>query len=122
MIYLNVALILMRAAIRAHGCLRRARRSASRKFSSILSSLILDVHWKMSPRTARRALTSPTVASSIPGHDIEGVWFLLEYAKQFGKPELIEKAQTIFDNAIRAGWDEEYGGLLYFVDAKGLAA
>ena len=55
-----------------------------------------------------------------PGHDIEGVWFLLEYAKQFGKPELIEKAQTIFDNAIRAGWDEEYGGLLYFVDAKGL--
>ena len=43
---------------------------------------------------------------------------LLEYAKQFGKPELIEKAQTIFDNAIRAGWDEEYGGLLYFVDAK----
>lgn len=55
-----------------------------------------------------------------PGHDIEGVWFILEYAKRAGKPELIEKCEQIFKNAFEAGWDNEYGGLLYFIDAKGL--
>lgn len=98
----------------------RARRSASRKFSSILSSLISAVHWKMSPRTAHRALPSQTVASSIPVTISRACGSCWSTPKQFGKPELIEKAQTIFDNAIHAGWDEEYGGLLYFVDAKGL--
>ncbi len=54
-----------------------------------------------------------------PGHDIEGVWFLLEYAKQTGDKKLIQQAAQIFDWAIEAGWDKEYGGLLYFVDAQG---
>ena len=54
-----------------------------------------------------------------PGHDIEGVWFLLEHAKRTGDPELVKKAEQIFDWAIHAGWDEEYGGLLYFVDCLG---
>ena len=54
-----------------------------------------------------------------PGHDIECVWFLLEYAKRTGDAALVEKAETIFNRAIRAGWDEEYGGLLYFIDALG---
>ena len=51
-----------------------------------------------------------------PGHDIEGVWFLLEYARQSGQTELVARAEEIFDWAITAGWDEKYGGLLYFVD------
>ena len=51
-----------------------------------------------------------------PGHDIEGVWFLLEHAKHTGDKELVEKAAQIFDWAIEAGWDNEYGGLLYFTD------
>ena len=55
-----------------------------------------------------------------PGHDIEGVWFLLEYAKRTGNAELIPKCEEIFNWAIHAGWDKEYGGLLYFVDALGM--
>ena len=51
-----------------------------------------------------------------PGHDIEGVWFLLEHAKRTGDKALVEKAAQIFDWAIEAGWDNEYGGLLYFTD------
>lgn len=51
-----------------------------------------------------------------PGHDIECVWFLLEYARRTGEEEWVEKAAQIFDWAYGAGWDEEYGGLLYFVD------
>ena len=55
-----------------------------------------------------------------PGHDIEGVWFLLEHAKRTGDEELVKKAEMIFDWAINAGWDKEYGGLLYFIDALGM--
>ena len=54
-----------------------------------------------------------------PGHDIEGVWFLLEHAKRTGDKKLVGKAAQIFDWAIEAGWDREYGGLLYFIDALG---
>ena len=54
-----------------------------------------------------------------PGHDIEGVWFLLEHAKRTGDAALVEKAETVFNRAIAAGWDKEYGGILYFVDALG---
>ena len=54
-----------------------------------------------------------------PGHDIEGVWFILEHARRIGDPTLVAKAAQIFDWAIEAGWDKEYGGLLYFVDCLG---
>ena len=54
-----------------------------------------------------------------PGHDIEGVWFLLEHAKRTGNKELVGKAEEIFNWAIKAGWDDEYQGLLYFVDCLG---
>lgn len=54
-----------------------------------------------------------------PGHDIEGVWFLLEHAKRTGDTALVQKAAQIFDWAIEAGWDKEYGGLLYFTDCEG---
>ena len=55
-----------------------------------------------------------------PGHDIEGVWFLLEYARTTGDDSIVEKCENIFNWAFDAGWDKEYGGLLYFIDACGL--
>lgn len=54
-----------------------------------------------------------------PGHDIEGVWFLLNLAECTKNKELIDTAENIFCNAVQAGWDEKYGGLLYLVDALG---
>lgn len=54
-----------------------------------------------------------------PGHDIEGVWFLLEHARRTGDKTLIPKAEQIFNWAWDLGWDNEYEGLLYFVDALG---
>ncbi|USF27229.1 Cellobiose 2-epimerase [Firmicutes bacterium ASF500] len=54
-----------------------------------------------------------------PGHDVEGVWFLLEHAQRTGDKELVAKAAQMFDWAIEAGWDDEYGGLLYFTDCLG---
>jgi len=54
-----------------------------------------------------------------PGHDIEGAWFLLEHARYTGDKELVVQAAQIFDWAFEAGWDKEYGGLLYFTDCLG---
>jgi len=55
-----------------------------------------------------------------PGHDIECSWFLMEYANHAEDKELHQQAQNVFNYAINAGWDEEFGGLLYFIDCKGL--
>lgn len=54
-----------------------------------------------------------------PGHDIECSWFLMEQAKLTQDDELFKKAVQVFDMAFDAGWDEEYGGLLYFIDCLG---
>lgn len=66
-------------------------------------------------------LQTDTVAGRVinPGHDIEGSWFLQEQAVYENNPELTATAKNIFDNAIEAGWDKEYGGLLYFIDCMG---
>ena len=55
-----------------------------------------------------------------PGHDIECSWFLMEEANHTGDKALHQKAREVFRFAIEAGWDKEYGGLLYFIDCKGL--
>ena len=66
-------------------------------------------------------LQTDTVAGRVvnPGHDIEGSWFLLKEAIYEGNEELKKTAAQIFKFAIEAGWDKEYGGLLYFIDALG---
>ncbi len=54
-----------------------------------------------------------------PGHDIECAWFLMEEANRTGDMALHEETQELFLDAISAGWDKEYGGLLYFIDCLG---
>ncbi len=54
-----------------------------------------------------------------PGHDIECSWFLLDRAINTGNAELKKKAIEIFDMAFERGWDQEFGGILYFIDCLG---
>lgn len=54
-----------------------------------------------------------------PGHDIECSWFLMQEANYQENPQLHETAEHIFRIAAEAGWDDEFGGLLYFIDACG---
>lgn len=54
-----------------------------------------------------------------PGHDIECSWFVMEEANRRGDRELHARAVQMFDNAFAAGWDRQYGGLLYFLDCLG---
>lgn len=54
-----------------------------------------------------------------PGHDIECSWFLLQEAEYEKSKTLQADAIEVFDFAYKNGWDEEFSGLLYFVDYKG---
>lgn len=52
-----------------------------------------------------------------PGHAMEGAWFILHEARHRGNdPKLIELGCRMLDYMWERGWDQEYGGILYFRD------
>ena len=55
-----------------------------------------------------------------PGHAIEGAWFILAEGQHRGDDELVHLGCTMLDWMWARGWDEEYGGMLYFRDVRGL--
>jgi len=56
-----------------------------------------------------------------PGHSIELGWFILEEARLRGNDKwLIEIGTKIVDWSFEIGWDQEYGGIIYNRDARGL--
>jgi N-acylglucosamine 2-epimerase len=54
-----------------------------------------------------------------PGHAIEAMWFIMDLGERFNDPSLITKATAIMLDILEFGWDKEYGGIYYFLDAKG---
>lgn len=54
-----------------------------------------------------------------PGHGIEAMWFLMEIGRRRSDQKLIEQATNITLDLIKFGWDSEYGGIYYFLDAEG---
>lgn len=54
-----------------------------------------------------------------PGHAIEAMWFLMDLGSRNNDEELIERAESIMFQQLEHGWDEQYGGIFYFMDAKG---
>ena len=67
----------------------------------------------------------PDLSSSLgrqlnPGHVLEAMWFLLAYLEtRPGSHEKIAKIAEIIGNTLEFGWDKEYGGIYYFMDALG---
>jgi N-acylglucosamine 2-epimerase len=56
-----------------------------------------------------------------PGHAIEAAWFIMREAQYRGNnPRLLKLGTTILDWMWHWGWDEEYGGIIYYRDVKGL--
>jgi N-acylglucosamine 2-epimerase len=55
-----------------------------------------------------------------PGHGLEAMWFILQYALQAGDEALIAPACEVVRALLDVGWDPEHGGLFYFMDACGL--
>lgn len=54
-----------------------------------------------------------------PGHTIEAMWFLMDIGRRRGDRRLIDRTVEILLNTLEFGWDEEWGGLFYFLDSEG---
>ena len=55
-----------------------------------------------------------------PGHALEAAWFILHEATLRNDGRLVKLGCTILDWMWRRGWDEEFGGVYYFRDLRGL--
>jgi len=55
-----------------------------------------------------------------PGHALEAMWFLLQYHDQMHSGiESIAPIADLVKATLAFGWDREYGGIFYFMDALG---
>ncbi|MEO0925990.1 MAG: AGE family epimerase/isomerase [Cyanobacteria bacterium J06629_2] len=54
-----------------------------------------------------------------PGHGIEAMWFVMDIAQRQNDLDLINQAVDVVLNILEFGWDKEYGGIYYFMDAQG---
>ncbi len=54
-----------------------------------------------------------------PGHGLEAMWFIMDLATRTNDQALMHKAKDITLNILEYGWDEEHGGIFYFLDIKG---
>lgn len=54
-----------------------------------------------------------------PGHGLEAMWFVIDLGKRLNDSLLIEKAKNIVLRTLEYGWDNEFGGIFYFLDIKG---
>jgi N-acylglucosamine 2-epimerase len=55
-----------------------------------------------------------------PGHAIECAWFIMHEGRLRADRRLIELGAQILDWMWARGWDQEFGGLLYFTDLRHL--
>ena len=54
-----------------------------------------------------------------PGHGLESMWFLMDIGARNKNDTLINKSVDIALDLLNYGWDKKYGGIFYFMDAKG---
>jgi N-acylglucosamine 2-epimerase len=115
----------------------------------ILANLTLEMAWLLSPQTletvlaqtvkevmmdfldAERGLMFENVQPDgshldcfdgrliNPGHGIEAMWFIMDIANRSNDQQTINQAVDVVLNILNFAWDEQYGGLYYFMDAEG---
>jgi len=64
-------------------------------------------------------LDSPEGRLVNPGHAIETSWFILREGARREDATLVTSALDILRWSLDWGWDQDYGGILYFVDIEG---
>ena len=64
-------------------------------------------------------IDSPAGRLLSPGHAIENGWFVHHWADELGRDELHTLATNMIRWSYERGWDDEHGGLFYFLDAEG---
>ena len=61
----------------------------------------------------------PAGTAILPGHAIESMWFQMDIARDGGDRGTLDRAVEVSRRNLEVGWDREYGGLFYAVDADG---
>ena len=54
-----------------------------------------------------------------PGHSIEALWFVMDIAQGWGDETLSQRAVNSLLATLNWAWDQEFGGLYYFLDSEG---
>jgi N-acylglucosamine 2-epimerase len=54
-----------------------------------------------------------------PGHGIEAMWFIMDIAHRCHDNRTIHQTVDVILNTLNFAWDQEYGGLYYFMDVEG---
>lgn len=54
-----------------------------------------------------------------PGHALEAMWFIMDLGVRLNRPDIIHKAIDIGLDMLQYGWDEQYGGIFYYMDRLG---
>lgn len=54
-----------------------------------------------------------------PGHALEAMWFIMQYAEKKKNTDLIAEICGLTGKILEYGWDKECGGIYYFKDATG---
>ena len=54
-----------------------------------------------------------------PGHGIEAMWFMIAIAERQNNPTLVDQATNVVLSILDFAWDQQHGGLYYFMDAQG---
>lgn len=54
-----------------------------------------------------------------PGHGLESVWFILQYAEMCNDNTLMDKCAEAILGLLDFGWDKTNGGIYYFMDVLG---
>lgn len=67
----------------------------------------------------RDLLDTPEGRLFNPGHSIETAWIVLHLLELAPNQNYAAMALTALEGSLERGWDERYGGLLYFVDLAG---
>ncbi|MEG1648641.1 MAG: AGE family epimerase/isomerase [Rikenellaceae bacterium] len=53
-----------------------------------------------------------------PGHSMEAMWFIMDIGVRNNDQQLINKAKDIALGVLERSWDQQYGGVFYFMDVK----
>ena len=54
-----------------------------------------------------------------PGHSIESAWIVLHLLERAPDPAIRALALEAIGGSLELGWDQEYGGITYFIDLQG---
>ena len=54
-----------------------------------------------------------------PGHGLEAMWFIMDLGAQLDRKDWIDRSVEMALSIVENGWDNEHGGIFYFLDAQG---